>query len=241
MPAAALLAAIEKAPNPLGIRFGAVVDGYFLPKSSADIFAAGAQNDVPLLAGWNRDERGLALPANPPPIEAMQQTARDEFGERAAEFLRLYPAATSEQAARSGAEFSADHFIAFGTWAWLEAQARTGRSPVYRFRFERAPPTDFFGNPRGAYHSADILYVFGSFDAQPQVSWTDTDRAVSDRVQTYWTNFARTGNPNGPGAPAWPAYAATGDWPVMYLDATPVARPDDFRPRYLFLERAWKK
>lgn len=45
------------------------------------------------------------------------------------------------------------------------------------------------------------LYVFASFDAQPQAPWTDTDRAVSARVQTYWTNFARTGNANGTGAP----------------------------------------
>ncbi len=241
LPALALLEAAEKAPNPMGIRFGAVVDGYFLPKTAAAIFAAGEQNDVPLLAGWNRDERGLALGPTPPPIEAMQKTAREAFGENAAEFLRLYPSATPEQAARSGAEFAADRFIAFGTWAWLEAQAKTGRSSVYRYRFERAPPTDFFGVARGSYHSADILYVFGSFDAQPQVPWTPTDREISDRIQSYWTNFARSGNPNGPGLPLWPAYAAKGDWPVMYLDTQSAAHADDFRARDLFLERVWKK
>ncbi len=240
LPAQALLDAITKAAA-AGPRFGATVDGYFLPSPVRAIFAAGQQHDVPLLAGWNHDEGGVTLGPKPPPTEAVQKTAREEFGEEAAEFLRLYPIETPEQAARSGAEFAADRFIAYGTWAWLEAQAKTGRQPVYRYRFERAPPTDFFGSKtRGSYHSADILYVFGSFDAQPQVPWEATDHAVSDLMQTYWTNFARTGNPNGPGAPAWPTYSAKDGWPVMYLDAPPATRPDDFRARYLFLGREWK-
>jgi para-nitrobenzyl esterase len=241
MPAQALLDAIAKAPAGNGIRFGVVVDGYFLPDTAASLFAAGKQNDVPLLAGWNRDEQGLALGTKTPPIEAMRKTAHDEFGEHAGEFLRLYPADSPEHAARSGAEFAADRFIAYGTWAWLEAQTKTGRQPVYRYRFDRAPPTNFFGSKTsGVYHSADILYVFGSFDAQPQVPWEDADRAASDRIQSYWVNFARTGNPNRAGLPGWPAYSALGDWPVMHLDATPAARPDDFRARYLFLAREWK-
>jgi para-nitrobenzyl esterase len=172
----------------------------------------------------------------------MRQTAQKEFGSDAEEFLRLYAADTPEHAARAGAEFAADRFIAFGTWAWMETQTKTGRQPVYRYRFDRAPPTDFFGSKtRGSYHSADILYVFGSFDAQPHVPWTPTDREVSDRVQAYWTNFARTGNPNGAGLPPWPAYTAATGSQVMYLDAPAAARPDDFRARYLFLDGIWKK
>ena len=240
--AQALLDAVAKAPGTGGIRFGPNVDGHFLPETMAAIFAAGKQNDVPLLAGWNHDEQGLALGGKVPPMEAMQKTAHDEFGTYAEEFLRLYPSGTPEQAARSGAELAADRFIAFGTWAWLEAQAKAGHQPVYRYRFERAPPTDFFGKKeRGAYHSADILYVFGSFDAQPQVPWETADHTASERTQAYWTNFARTGNPNGPGLPSWPAYSPSAGAQVMYLDASPAARPDDFRDRYLFLDRVWKK
>ncbi len=238
----ALLDALAKAAPNTAPRFGSTVDGYFLPRPASAIFAAGKQNDVPLLAGWNHDESGVALGTKTPPIEAVQKTARDEFGADADEFLRLYPTATPEQAARSGAEFAADRFIVFGTWSWLEAQTKTGHQAVYRYRFDRAPPTDFFGKTdRGAYHSADILYVFGSFDAQPQVPWTATDREVSDRMQSYWINFARTGNPNGNGLPSWPAYAAVGKWPVMHLNSPSTSQPDDFRDRYLFLERVWKK
>jgi para-nitrobenzyl esterase len=240
-PAQALLDAVLKAPAAKAIRFRAFVDGYFLPGTVAAIFAAGKQNDVPLLAGWNRDEWFVSSGPKPPPIEALQKTARDEFRDHADEFLRLYPAETREQATRSSAEFAGDRFVGYNTWAWLEAQAKTGRQAVYRYRFDRAPPGVFMDSKTaGAYHTAEIPYVFGTFDALPHFSWTDTDRALRDLVQTCWTNFARTGNPNGTTVPVWPAYSAKGDWPVMYLDAASAARPDDLRARYLFLAREWK-
>lgn len=242
LPAEKLLEAVTKGP---GVRadywFAPNIDGEFLTATMTECFARGGQNDVPLLAGWNHDEGGLPGAAKGSPIEALQRTARDEFGADAEEFLRLYPADTTERAARSRAEFGGDKFIGFSTWAWLEAQVNTGREPVYRFRFDRAPPTDFAGHPRGAFHSAEIIYVFGAFDAQPQVPWTDTDRAVSALMQTYWTNFARTGNPNGTGLPAWPRYSADTTWSTVILDQTAAARPDDLRNRYLFLAKHWSK
>jgi para-nitrobenzyl esterase len=241
LPAQALLDAVVKATGAGVVRVGPSVDGHFLPETVAAIFAAGKQNDVPLLAGWNRDEQGVALGGKTPPLEAMQKTAHGEFKEQAEEFLRLYPSETPEQAGRSGAELAADRFIAYGTWAWLEAQTKTGHQAVYRYRFDRAPPTNFFGSKTaGSYHSADILYVFGSFDAQPQVPWEATDRALSDLMQTYWTNFARTGTPTGAGVPTWPAYAPATGSKVMYLNAQSAAEPDVFRDRYIFLSRHWK-
>jgi len=235
---------VKMTPHPssaASLHFRPNVDGYFLPDTAAAIFASGKQNDVPLLAGWNRDEGGLALPANPPPMDAMRKIARDEFGADAEEFLRLYAIDSPERAARSGAEFYNDRFTAFGIWAWAESQARTGRQPVYRFRFERAPPAAPGEGARGAYHSAEIVYVFGAFEAQPQVPWADTDREISALMQSYWVNFACTGNPNGAGLPEWPRYSAGNAWPLMHLDARSVARSDDFRERYLFLDRVWKK
>ncbi len=240
MPAQALMDAVMKTDEQR-YRFSLDVDGYFLPEPVADLFAAGKQNDVPLLAGWNHDEGGVSLPPGTPAIESMKKTAQETFGDDADEFLRLYPSTTEEQAARSGADFAGDRFIALSTWAWLEAQTKTGKQPVFRYHFDRAPPTNFYGQPSGAYHSADILYVFDSFDAQPQVAWTPTDREVSRVVQGYWTNFARTGNPNGPNLPTWPTYGPRDGWPVMHLNAPPEARPDERRPRYEFLLRKWRK
>ena len=242
MPAQALLDAVSRpSGSGNGLRFSLDVDGYFLPEAVSALFAEGKQNDVPLLAGWNRDEGGLPSANGADAIERMRKTAGDEFGKEAGEFLRLYPSATEQEAPRSAADFAGDRFIAFSTWAWIDSQARTGGQPVFRYHFDRAPPNNFYGKKTGAYHSADILYVFGSFDAQPQVSWTPVDREVSALMQSYWTNFARTADPNGPGLPGWPAYSDEGGWRVMHLDSPAAARPDEFRDRYLFLAREWGK
>lgn len=241
VPAQALMDAISKQPESRELRFVFNVDGYFLRQPVPEVFAARKQSDVPLLAGWNRDEGGLSLPADKPAVESLKKTAEEEFGAGAAEFLRLYPAETEEAASRAGAEFAGDRFIAFSAWEWMEAQARTGRRPVYRYRFDRAPPADFFGIARGAFHSAEIIYVFGAFDAQPQVPWVPADRELGRLIQSYWTNFARNGDPNGPGLPNWPAYSSGGGWQVMHLDSPSSARADESRARYLFLSREWAK
>jgi para-nitrobenzyl esterase len=241
MPAQALLDAVSSASGREGAPgFGMDVDGYFLPEAASSLFAGGRQNDVPLLAGWTRDESGLPAPAGTPAVERMKKTA-GQFGESAGEFLRLYPSDTEENASRSAAEFASDRFIAFSAWAWIDAQARTGRQPIFRYRFDRAPPANFYGKRNGAFHSSEIVYVFGEFDAQPQVPWTPADREVSRLIQSYWTNFARTSDPNGPGLPRWPVYAGADGWQVMHLDSPPAARPDDLRARYLFLAKEWEK
>ena len=240
IPAEKLLEAFAP-PKSRGFDFDADVDGYFLPEPVPAIFAAGKQNDVPLLAGWNHDEGSFEIESLPqkPTADTLKAYAQKDIGDNAAEFLKLYPADTPEQALRSALDFAGDRFIAFSTWAWIEAQTKTGKQPVYRYRFDLGPP-----NPKGpsmAYHSAEIEYVFGQLDSKAEVAWRPEDRALSAEMQKYWANFARSGDPNGPGLPKWPVYSAADGWPVMFLDATPAAHKDELRDRYLFLEGAWAK
>lgn len=230
-------------PQSHGFDFGPDVDGYFLPESVPAIFAAGRQNEVVLIAGWNHDEGSFEIGSGPqkPTAESFKATAQKDFGDKADEFLKLYPADTDEHAMRSALDYAGDKFIALSTWAWVEAAAKTGKEPVYRYRFDMAPFSKNPNAPRlGAYHSAEIEYVFGQLDSKTDVTWRDSDRRISEVMQKYWSNFAKNGNPNGPGLPNWPPYNAADGWPVMVLNADPAAKKDDLRDRYLFLSKEWK-
>ncbi|MGC2297899.1 MAG: carboxylesterase family protein [Acidobacteriaceae bacterium] len=230
--------------NPGRPGVGPDVDGYFLPEPVPQIYKEGKQAHISLLAGWNRDEPS-ALAVNfpqSPTVQSFQQTAQKSFGDRAQDFLRVYSAQTDAEAMRSAIDFAGDSFIAFSTWQWLEAQIATGAAPVYRYHFERPAPADkYHPAGSGAFHSDEIEYVFGTLNARPDAVWQPEDQKLSDLVETYWTNFARTGNPNGAGAPEWPQSNAGNDWQLMHLDVNSQAGPDQHRDRYLFLQNVWAK
>jgi para-nitrobenzyl esterase len=216
------------------------IDGYFLPEPVPQIYAAGKQAHVPLLAGWNRDEgTGQVLDApERPTLESFRAMAAQRFGARADEFLKVYAAGNDEEALQAAEDFAGDTFIAYSTWAWMEAHLKTGSSAVYRYRFDLASP----GDPNhpvsgGAFHSDEIEYVFGNLDSRPGAAWRPEDHALSELMQSYWTKFAKDGDPSGGGVPKWPAYDASANWQVMHLAAEPGAASDPHRGRYLFLQQ----
>jgi para-nitrobenzyl esterase len=244
IPADKVLAAAEDSGKGGAFRFGYDIDGYFLPKSVAEIFAAGEQNDIPMIAGWNHDEgAGPVDPNNKPTPATLKALAEKDFDGKSEDFLRVYAASTDEQAARVTTDYAGDRFIAYATWKWLEAQKATGKSPVYHYRFDMALPFDSKrpGGAMVAFHSSEIEYVFGALDSKPWVKWRPQDRALSSAMQKYWTNFARTGDPNGTGLPKWPAYDSATGYQTIYLSTQVKSEKDPQRDRYLFLEQAWKK
>jgi para-nitrobenzyl esterase len=236
-----LKGATKKIPG-MSEHFRPDVDGWFLPDTVPNIYAAGKQAHIPLLAGWNADEQRSTVTFAQPPLTAaaFKLSARDQFGPNADAFLKLYPASTDAEAVLSAGDFASDRFIVFSTWRWLEAQVATGGAPVYHYRFDLAPPADkFHPAGSGAFHSDDIEYVFGTLDSRQQIQVRPEDRKLSDEIQQYWTNFARTGDPNGNGLAQWPVYNAADGWQVMHLDTTLEAKPDTQRDRYLFLDKIW--
>src|ERR1700691_4453924 len=150
-PADAILAA---AP---GLGFRPIIDGWFLPRSPAEIFAAGEHSDVPLMAGWNKDEGfNFTLLQGDDAKSAYVDLARAIFGERTEALLQHYPDGSPDIAANSAHALGGDLTIIHPTWAWIEAQKQSGRAEIFRFRFDRAPltPQGSFGerHTRGAGH-----------------------------------------------------------------------------------------
>ncbi len=229
LPAEELLAAAAKRGAP---RFSTVVDGKFLTEPVAATYEAGRQAHVPLLAGWNRDENSNL--AKGMTAENWRQTAARLFGDRSQEFLKLYPGDTDDQAVRSAIDYGSDDFIAFATWKWIEAHRKTGESPIYRYHFELVAPPSKFHPGWFAFHSDDIEYVFGNLDTRPGAEWRPEDRKLSEEMMGYWTNFARTGDPNGEGLPQWPRFDQDQSL-LIHLDSTITTGPDTARPRYEFL------
>ena len=133
-PAEAILAA---AP---GLGYRPIVDGFFLPRTPAEIFAAGAQSDVPLMAGWNKDEGfNFTLLQGENASRPFAELVREIFGDNAEAALRAYPGGSPQSDAASARALGGDLTIIHATWAWIEAQKANGRAQIYRFRFDRRP------------------------------------------------------------------------------------------------------
>ncbi len=236
-PATELLEAASKDGAP---RFPPNIDGYFLPESVAEIFAAGKQSHVPLLAGWNADEGNYQSTFKKEELtpENFAARVRELYGPNADAILKLYPAATVAEAKRAARDLAGDRGAAFTTWRWIEFQLKTGQSPVYRYRFEETLPLPLGSPPDAeptAPHASEIEFVFQMLSSK-DLPWRPQDEKLSDQMGSYWSNFAKSGNPNAQGLPVWPAYTSDG-YQVMHLSANPRASPDEHRPRYEFLEQ----
>jgi len=177
-------------------------------------------------------------------VETFTAEQKKRFGEHADAILKAYPASTDAEALESAASLASDTFIGYSTWRWIEAHQKTGKSPIYRYSFDRkipvAPDTMVNGvaataRDIGARHAGEIEYVFSALDLSlPKVAWQASDRKLADAMTTYWSNFARTGDPNGGGLPSWPRY--DNGHRVLHLDETITDAPESHRERYQALE-----
>jgi para-nitrobenzyl esterase len=229
-----------------GYSFGPNIDGYYLPTDAVSIYAQGAQSKVPLLAGWNADEGKMFVLFAPqkPTAKSFAEQAQKRFGDQAAQFLKVYPAATDAEALLSAEALAGDDFIAYSTWKWTDMQAKTGNAPVYQYHFEQVPaskPGAKIGSvpasEAGSRHACEIEYVFQTLKSQAGVPWTEDDFKVSDAMSSYWVNFAKTGNPNGGGLADWPKYDSKNGYQVMHLYGKKIhAAAETVRGRYEFLD-----
>src|SRR6185295_5887468 len=185
---------------------------WIIPEDESLTFAQGRQQGVDVLVGSNKDEGSFAPDTT---AEAWTNRVRQRWGDLADDYLKLYPAGSNEQATRSSQMAFRDEL------AWhmhLYARGQTTRgNRAYWYFFTHEPPYQPNTRNLKATHAAEIPYVFDNL-RQPRVfpdtssperaSASAAERALAERVSSYWVNFARTGDPNAAGLTRWPAFPA---------------------------------
>jgi para-nitrobenzyl esterase len=193
-----------------------VLDPYLLPKSPYTVFAGGEQADVPMLIGSNEEEARALVDLSTVKASSFSQDIQGAWGSLPPALLAAYPHATDAEAKTARVEFERDLRFGWDMWTWARLQAATGRRPVYYYHFTRQPPfppTSIYSG-WGASHYAELWYVFDHLN-QEAWPWTPADNSLAEAISTYWTNFAKTGDPNGSELAVWPPFSRSGQ--VLYL------------------------
>jgi para-nitrobenzyl esterase len=208
-----------------GENFGHAEDGYALPTAPGNALAMGQGAPVPLIVGVNADEMTTQLgPAQQPATDAAYQALVRQVAPLIAnQVLELYPAASYATPTLAYADLVDDIAFACPARAFSRKHAAAGH-PTFRYVY-----THVFANasaPLGAFHGAEIGFVFG-----PGVTFTAAETELSRRVQRYWTRFAASGDPNGADDPPWPQRTPSADL-ALELDDQPRQPISDYRRSY---------
>lgn len=205
------------------------VDGWAMPAMVDEIFAAGRQHDVPVMIGANADEgTALARYSGVPELSSVaeyEEWARTRYGDLADEFLAAYPVESDENISARVIDSAGDGRFVWEMRTWARMM-ETVASPAYLYFFSRVPPAPDAAS-YGAYHTAEIPYVFGNLAGGSRYwfanrDYDDTDRRLSEEMSSYWINFAATGDPNGDGLVEWPAYTQAAEQALEFGDAVRV-------------------
>ncbi|MER5757081.1 carboxylesterase family protein [Streptomyces sp. NPDC002088] len=225
----------------VGTDFGNVLDGYVLPTSYTAAMESGAEADVPVFTGNNKDENGASVTLAMT-VAQYQAYASTTFGDKAADFLALYPATTDAEASAQYNNYARDEErVSTFLWGTQFRNTAGNRSPIYNYWWTHAPPGSDPTNPiepangAGAYHGAEKYYLFGNLYGTDR-PWTDADYAIADTTSSYVANFVATGNPNGRSLPAWPALRTTKPLSMELGDHFATLPAADSDAKYAFLK-----
>jgi para-nitrobenzyl esterase len=219
-------------------RFWPVADGEVLIGDQYELYQAGRFNDTPALIGTNSDEGALFVRSAVTPA-AFEKQIREGYAAQADTILNAYPHSTDKEAFKSTKDIFRETAFAWHTWAWARLQSQKGKGKAYVYYFDHRTPK----TPDGSNHGEEISFVFGNptpaifaLPSQPG------DGKLSELMSTYWINFAKSGDPNGAGLPAWPAFTEK-DQKAMFFDDSSSARAAPNMDKLMALDRyyAWRR
>jgi len=206
--------------------FGPDIDGWVIARQPASVFADGQGAAIPLLFGTTTRELGAAAYRVPTAQDALRKTIADAFGGLAPRALAAYGLAEGVEASDDplygspADQWAADLVLrcpATAQGGWHSA----AHHPTYEYEFAHAVTGQ---EAQGAVHGAELPYVFGYFPKRGNSAGksTDTDIQLSGLMESYWTNFAKTGNPNSAGLPEWPRFSVERRYIRFQQDGTVV-------------------
>jgi para-nitrobenzyl esterase len=229
----------------------AIVDGWLLPQSPARAFASGAIQRVNLLVGTNAREfsafriaAAAAAKTSPQPpnksgvgdqIKVFADTARPLYGSWTGVAVATYMGRILMHGDVALDQASNDIVGACPSGAEAALTTSAG-ARAFVYRFDRSVPGSG-QSTLGAFHSLEIPYVFGTFKSRTfnWLPFDSTDRKLSQVMESYWTNFAKSGDPNGPGLPKWVAWTTDQEPYIAFSQNGDAVPQQHFSPIYCHL------
>jgi len=223
-----------------GVRIysGPILDGKLVQETAESAYNGGREVKVPLIIGNCSGEVGGPFVS----AATSKEELFAQFGEFATEARAAFDPDGKKEFAEVQIKFNTD-------WVWGEPARMTARAiltkhePAYMFQFGYVAPSGRERSRYGAGHGSDISFVFNTLNAR----WgnpgeaTPQEKELAKIMNTYWANFAKTGNPNGKGLPTWPGYDVQKEEIMdVELDGKPLAKPDPRKARFNVVEKAFK-
>ncbi|CAK7221277.1 hypothetical protein SBRCBS47491_004473 [Sporothrix bragantina] len=200
--------------------FRPTLDGYALPDTYARLLAQPPSHAVPMITGNTRDESGAEY-GRTMTVAQYEAALTNQYGNLTSRALAAWPAANDSEAGEAYNRQWQD-MSKVSSWGFAQGwdNATLSKNPIYTYFWDHAPP----GQNQGAHHMSEINYVFNNL-YKTDLPWQAQDYAIAQRMSAYWANFARTGDPNGPGVGV--NSTSLVDWRPTLVNKTVVMRVGD--------------